>query len=236
MQPEPKKHISHAIAWSLIALVVGLVTFGTWIYFNQISDIYDNTLTISISHKKTVTKPTTATTGSTATANATADWKTYEIEKLGLSFKYPKAWGTASVDNSKAKVETGYSYSMGFDSNSEVLAGFTSTDMSAGREGRFYEMISINKNVAKIKDCDSFKTNTGSESLTTCSNVEKSGKVIGMVVVYDFPEDAMFAGPFTIAYYMTGNTQFPFVGFEIGKKSSDLSTTFENIILSFSKV
>lgn len=91
MQPEPKKHVSHTIAWSLIALLAGSLAFGIWMYFSQISDIYDSTVAGSISHKKTTTtKPTTTT--KTTTTDATADWKTYTNDTYGFSFKYPKDW------------------------------------------------------------------------------------------------------------------------------------------------
>jgi hypothetical protein len=63
--------------------------------------------------------------------------------------------------------------------------------------------------------------------------VEKAGKVTGMVVVYDFPDEAMVSGSNTIAYYFTDNKQFPVVGFETYQKSSKISADFENIIKSF---
>lgn len=104
MQPEPKKHVSHAIAWSLIALLAGSLAFGIWAYFNQISDIYDNSLTISISHKKTTsTKPTTTT--ATATTDATADWKTYTNDNYGFSFKYPEDWTKNEVNTKQDSVK-----------------------------------------------------------------------------------------------------------------------------------
>lgn len=114
MQPEPKKHVSHAIAWSLIALLAGSLAFGIWAYFNQISDIYDNSFTISVTHKKTAaTKPTTATTGTTIATDATADWKTYADTTYGYSVKYPSNW---VVNNSNLKLiefrEKGKTYSI----------------------------------------------------------------------------------------------------------------------------
>ena len=96
MEPTSKKHVSHAIAWSLIALLAGSLAFGIWTYFSQISDIYDNSLTISFSHKKTTTKPTTATT---TTADATADWKTYTNTKYKYSIKLPQDYGTLAEFN-----------------------------------------------------------------------------------------------------------------------------------------
>lgn len=171
-----------------------------------------------------------------ASVDVTKDWKTYNITKLGLSFKYPKEWGDAAIDNGKVKVEEGYSYNIRFSGTPKVLAGFTSTDMVAGREGRFYEMININKNVSKITNCSSFKTNMGQESLVKCTDVMLGGKVVGMVTTYDFPEETMFGGPYTMAYYSTGNAQFPYVGFETDQKSANISVNFENIIKSFSKI
>ena len=99
MEPTPKKHVSHAIAWSLIALLAGSLAFGIWTYFSQISDIYDNSLTISFSHKKTTTPATTTTTTSTtATTDATADWKTYTNSRVKYSFKYPLTGLTLVLD------------------------------------------------------------------------------------------------------------------------------------------
>lgn len=102
MQQEPKKHVSHAIAWSLIALFAGSLAFGIWVYFSQISDIYDNSFTISISHKKaTSTKPTTTTTGTTTT-DATADWKTYTNDTYGFGLTFGDIWKGYTVKEQKS--------------------------------------------------------------------------------------------------------------------------------------
>lgn len=96
MQPEPKKHVSHVIAWSLIALFAGSLAFGIWMYSNQIDTIYSGSVNLSVTHKKTTAKPTTATTGTTTTGttatSATAEWKTYTNTKYSYSVKYPNDW------------------------------------------------------------------------------------------------------------------------------------------------
>jgi len=105
MQPEPKKHVSHAIAWSLIALFAGSLAFGIWMYSNQIDTIYTGSTTISVTHKKTAaTKPTTATSGTTVT-DTTADWQIYTNATYGFSFKYPKDWLTYQEDKTNGSVK-----------------------------------------------------------------------------------------------------------------------------------
>lgn len=101
MQPEPKKHVSHAIAWSLVALFAGSLVFGIWMYSSQIDTIYSGSANLSVTHKKTTAKPTTATTGKTATST-TADWQTYTNSTYNFSFKYPKDWKVA--DDSKGDI------------------------------------------------------------------------------------------------------------------------------------
>lgn len=97
MQPEPKKHVSHWIAWSFIALAVGLVAYGTWVYFDQIATIYDNTVIVRVHKKTTTTKPTATAT----TTDATADWQTYANATYGFSFKYPKDWSVTNKTGGK---------------------------------------------------------------------------------------------------------------------------------------
>lgn len=105
MPQEPKKHVSHAIAWSLIALFAGSLAFGIWTYYSQISDIYDNSFNISISHKKTTTTEIT-TMAKTTTNSATADWKIYTNDTYGFSFKYPEDW-TSTKSEGTTESSTG---------------------------------------------------------------------------------------------------------------------------------
>lgn len=95
MEPTPKPHVSHWIAWSVIILVVGVAGFFGWRYFDEITTIYDNTFVASIrSYKKTTTTPATTTT-----TDATADWKTYTNDTYKFSFKYPKDWESTTFFN-----------------------------------------------------------------------------------------------------------------------------------------
>lgn len=118
MEQTPKKHVSHVIAWSLIALFAGSLAFGIWMYSNQIDTIYAGSVNLSVTHKKTAatTGTTTATTGATTgttTTDNTADWKTYTDTTYGYSVKYPSNW---VVNNSNLKLiefrEKGKTYSI----------------------------------------------------------------------------------------------------------------------------
>jgi len=101
MEPTHRPHVSHTIAWSLIALFAGSLAFGIWMYSNQIDTIYAGSVSISVTHKKTAaTKPTTATTGTTIT-DATADWQTYTNSTYNFSFKYPKDWTVTNKTGGK---------------------------------------------------------------------------------------------------------------------------------------
>jgi len=95
MQPEPKKHVSHAIAWSIIILLSGSLAIGIWVYVNQISSIYDDTVIYSIPHNKTSSKPTTAT-------GPIVDWETYTNDTYGFSFEYPSEWATTKAESTKS--------------------------------------------------------------------------------------------------------------------------------------
>lgn len=84
MEPTPKPHVSHWIAWSVIILVVGVAGFFGWRYFDEITTIYGNTFVASIRSYKKTTTATTATT----TTDVTADWKTYTNTEFGFTFTF----------------------------------------------------------------------------------------------------------------------------------------------------
>ena len=85
MQPTSKPHVSHVIAWSLIALFAGSLAFGIWMYSNQIDTIYSGSANLTVTSKKTTTtKPSAKTT------DTTAAWLTYTNETYNYSIQYPK--------------------------------------------------------------------------------------------------------------------------------------------------
>lgn len=81
MEEKPKKYISSWIAWSIIALAVGITGFATWYQWNQI-DTITSSMTISIVKKS-------ATTAKTATDANNTEWKTYTNTTYGYSIDYP---------------------------------------------------------------------------------------------------------------------------------------------------
>lgn len=89
MEEKPKKYISSWIAWSIIALAVGITGFASWYQWNQI-DTITSSMSISVVKKS-------ATTAKTATDVANTDWKTYTNDTYGFSFKYPKDWVVSEI-------------------------------------------------------------------------------------------------------------------------------------------
>lgn len=218
-----KREIKSSTAWIIIAAAVVLLFGGalSWAYYGEPND-YDYSNGGTLSQQKT----------ETTAVDETADWKTYEVSDLKLSFKYPVSWGDASLSSNKA--DTGSSKTIKF-TKSNVTAGYASTDFSAGRSGAFYEGININKNISKIKDCASYKQYSQSEGLKTCKDILVGSNTIGMVLTYDFPAEGMITGPYTMAYYFTGNAQIPVIGLETPDVSTVITSIFENIIKSVKK-
>lgn len=118
MQPEPKKHVSHAIAWSLIALLAGSLAFGIWMYSNQIDTIYTGSTTISVTHKKTAAKPTTATTGIATTDKSAED--VYINSEFGFSFTLPSDY--AVIEEYGCEGNCGVSMQIGKKSDTRVFS------------------------------------------------------------------------------------------------------------------
>lgn len=229
MPQEEKKHISTTTGLLIILAAAVIIGGGAIAYF------YVNSPTSwdYMGQKTAVHKSSNANTNTSNTNSTTADWKTYAKDSNSIGFKYPSDWGNAILDNGKVKVETGYSYNIAFSTIKDISMGYTSTDMSAGREGTMYEMIAINKNVAKINNCATYKQYVGSDYVTSCKDITKNNKTIGIIVVLDYPADSMAPGSYTAGYYFTGIDKFPVVGLSTNNKLTATSDTFENIIKLF---
>ncbi|AKM81951.1 TPA: hypothetical protein DD449_02460 [Candidatus Berkelbacteria bacterium] len=98
MEPQEKKHVSHWIAWSVIALLVGIVAFGCWYFNDQISTIYDNTpLSSAKKTTKTTATPVETTTtptvvASSPTTTTVVDWKTYNNSAYDFTMMFNDTW------------------------------------------------------------------------------------------------------------------------------------------------
>jgi hypothetical protein len=149
---------------------------------------------------------------------------------LNLAFHYPSAWGELKLTPHTG--DTGTTKSISF-ASSNVVMGYTSTDFTAGREGTFYEMINISKRVEEIKDCDTYKAIQGTDSLVSCSNVVDGDTIKGIVLYFNFSDDMMLTGPYTVGYYFTSNANYPVVGLQVTENSATLMDYFDKVIRSF---
>ena len=172
-------------------------------------------------------------TSGSKTAESTKDWKSYTITPLNLSFKYPKEWGNVSPEN--IKVDTGSSTKITFSNKvdqNEIIMGYSSTDMTAGREGASYEMAV--KNINKIKSCEIYKKSDlyNSKNFKNCFDVKKDNKIIGIILENEYSENDLAPGKLLEAFYFTNNTQSPVVGISV-RNTFDLKNTFQLILESF---
>lgn len=104
MQPQPK-HLSPWIAWSLLALVIGIAAFFVWNYYNDATAAWDNSVFSSLPTKhKTTTTTTPATSTTTTSTSTTANWKTYTSTTNKFSFKYPTDWNVTNSTDSSGNV------------------------------------------------------------------------------------------------------------------------------------
>ncbi len=89
--PAPHEHASMSLKVLLLVFALALVGALTYLVVSQNRSTTDDTST-TVNVKKTATVVTTATTipTTTATADPTADWKTYTNTGLKFSLKYPK--------------------------------------------------------------------------------------------------------------------------------------------------
>ena len=219
-------------SWGLIITFACAVLIGGgtifWYYYS-VAPTMDVNFQSPISVKKKTAETATTTT------SATVDWKTFKAVALDATFKYPKEWGTASSNDGKTSVETGYSYLIRFSNNSKIFAGYASTDFSAGREGYFYETAAYRDYISTVKDCATFKkTDEGkSNNFVSCKDIEANNKVIGILISDNFGTDEMLQGPYTIAYYFTQNKQYPVFGLEINSDDVQYKENFELIVKSF---
>ena len=193
---------------------------------------------VGIQSPVTVTKKTNTNANKNANTNSTkdetADWKTYKITDLNLSFKYPKEWEEVSLTNNTA--ETGTSKNIGFSNSTgreAVRMGYASNDFSCGRSGYFYEVSANNNDITKYKNCANLQeTENATSSLKSCKDIQKNGKTIGILITYNFGTDEMLQGPYTVTYYITNITKYPIIGIEASTTSDQLKNQFEKIIQS----
>jgi len=76
----------------ILYVVLAAIVFGVGGYYLGTRQSKDTTAATA-SATPTAVAPKTLTPTASATANITASWKTYTSEELGVSFKYPEAWG-----------------------------------------------------------------------------------------------------------------------------------------------
>lgn len=80
----------NSLKWLLIILAVVVVFGGSYLLYAKYGKS-TNTATTTTSPTATTSTPTPTTTP-TSTTEKTADWKTYNNDSYGISFKYPKDW------------------------------------------------------------------------------------------------------------------------------------------------
>ena len=239
---KPKKIIKTStgliIIFAAAVIFVG-GAFAYW-YYND-PNSYDNSPDATLVAKSNTNSNANANTNSLSNVNANTnsplsmpDFLTYNITDLGIYFQYPKEWSTASMKTGTA--DTGVSNIIGFSGNQDIVVGYTSTDFTAGREGTFTEGINLNKNIANITNCATFKADQNDPSITACEDVVVNGKTIGMVVSYAFTSEEMQSGDYTVGYYFTGLAKYPVVGIQIMNGAYANVKTFKTIIQTFGKI
>ncbi|MCL5794832.1 MAG: hypothetical protein M1338_00520 [Patescibacteria group bacterium] len=171
---------------------------------------------------------------STTVDPKTKDWKTYKINDLGISFKYPKEWGEVSLQTGtvSANIGSGKSGRITFSDPSakDLIAGYVSPDFSVGREGNDYELGAI-WGAYKAKNCADLKQiKELYHDITGCQFVKaKNGK---QGVIYNNLEFEFIR--VTSGYYFTGRDDFPLFGIEYlgDKNNNSYLETFKSVIES----
>lgn len=167
----------------------------------------------------------------------TADWLTYRVEDLGISFKYPKEWGTVTLDN--IWTETGKSESINFSNRpkswilSNPSAGYSTSDATAGRDAMIWELLTFNglydiENCQQLADLKIF-------SISDCQYIQTNNH--DAIVFYNGNREEEIgnrAFDSVIGYYLTGKLEYPVFGIEYTtideKEIQEYINTFELIL------
>lgn len=225
-----------AAIWVILIIVIALA-LGAIVGYYYFKSKNDKTTTPTLTSTPTPSSTTLATTPSD-----TADWKTYKIHDLGISFKYPKEWGEVSLETGAVSADAGSGKSgrITFSDPStrikddyqrcDICAGYVSPDFSVGREPSDYEEGSTS-GAYKTKNCEELKkVSAFYEDITNCKFITaKNGR---QAVTYN---NLYFVSNYiTAGYYFTGRDEFPLFGIEYisGKENSSYLNTFQKVIES----
>lgn len=225
----------------VISVIVAGAIIGGGIYYYQNKKLADakkdlnsqiTTLQTQVNNLKASNSTTTATpSNSTTTTDETADWKTYKVSDLSISFKYPKEWGDASLQQSAG--ESGISKKITFSNKTDssnntsgIFAGFASPDFSAGRSSSGYEMASIHEDYFENKTCAGLKAAPWGEGISNCQILTAKNAKKGVIF-----NNTQFDMPESIGYYFTGRADYPAFGIEIINSNKYLED-FKKIIES----
>lgn len=212
------KPIKITIIFLIVLVLVGEGVYGWNKYEQKISDSNQNKIEI----------------------DGTADWLTYQVEDLKISFKYPKEWGGAKI--SDVGTDTGKSKSINFSNKkdeswalSNPKAGYSTPDASAGRDVMAWESLTY-YNLSDVKTCQEFSDfvdQIGKKlfwKISGCqyAKVNDHSSIIfyngdRSMQVSDRPFDAV------IGYYFTSQKDYPVFGIEFYTTDEKEIQEYENI-------
>ena len=157
MEPQTGKY---TILTSLLAVIVSAVVTGGVVYAvlsNHNAEVKTGLQTQIDDLKAQLAKTQVAVAIPSATPDPTADWKTYDFSDARVSFKYPSAWGTATLNHGSAN--TGSSPFVTFSGNSSFSLGTQSKDFAASR-GAINHEIALQTILSANNNCQSIVLNT----------------------------------------------------------------------------
>lgn len=210
---------SNLFLWISLVIMTAIIIGGVGLYYyflGQADSLKDN------GKNYTVITSTTKKTTETTTADETANWNSYTVEDLGISFQYPKEWGGVNFNFSAVSPEVGSgktgritfsdkSTRVEDDYKRSVLyAGYVTTDFSVGRESNLYEAGSV-VGAYQTKSCDELKKIKGFEEVANCQFIKTQNGNQGVVFNITMYESSFYT---TVGYYFTENKDYPLFGIE----------------------
>jgi predicted transcriptional regulator len=165
---------------------------------------------------------------------APEEWASSTIKTLGLSFRYPKEWGTAKITAGKG--ETGERVIVYFSKMAEVELRSYSTDFTLGTE-LSEEFLAPR---AAAADCDALKKHVPDaktgwqpfEKIEDCESLDRDNKKVFIFRFPKPPENEMSIGERVSGLFYTGDMKYPFVFAYALKESGVSSETIKKLMYS----
>ena len=238
---EAKVKTKKILLISALAIVLIIIGFGVFVYAEEGSL---SIASIKSTFQKVKPAPAVSTQEESKAAEEVpvvseipADWKTYTINDLSLSFSYPPTWGDVSLKTSFGTTGTTNVISFGQSTeSSKITMGYSTPNFTAERGGALFEGESASVNY--YIDCQSFNQSPAykTNSFISCKDIKAKNNILGIIISDNNPEGEMMAGPLARGIYITGMAKYPVIGMSTSDNSANTLSIFETIIKSFKTV